>query len=125
MKPLGDRVADRCISPSWDSDLRLFMSILTWVCDVARLSWMVEEVPPCSLWYIVGCLLLLQDRSSEELRGAAAAVLAALGRAGGSHIWSNGGAAWEDAVRLGVAGLEDPHQASLHYSAVSKHACGG
>jgi hypothetical protein len=56
--------------------------------------------------------MLAQDRSSEELRGAAAAVLAALGRAGGPHIWTNGGAGWEEAVRLAVSGLEDPHQAS-------------
>eukprot|EP00775_Hariotina_reticulata_P011788 gene11788-11933_t len=46
-------------------------------------------------------------KSSDELRAAAASLLGAICRGGGSLLWGTGGYYAEEALRLAVAGLED------------------
>lgn len=48
-----------------------------------------------------------QDRSSDELRAAGAALLSAICHAGASYLWSSTGYYAEEAVKLAVAGLGD------------------
>jgi hypothetical protein len=53
-----------------------------------------------------------QDKVPEEVRCGFVHLLAALAQAGGTLLWANGGAAFEEAVRACVAGLDEPAQVS-------------
>lgn len=53
----------------------------------------------CSSW--------LQDRSSDELRAAAAGLLASLCKAGGAVLWGSAGYYAEEALKTAVTALED------------------
>lgn len=48
-----------------------------------------------------------QDKTSDELRAAAAGLLASICRAGGAVLWSAGGYYAEEALKAAVAALED------------------
>eukprot|EP00879_Flechtneria_rotunda_P018180 GHRR01019068.1.p1 GENE.GHRR01019068.1~~GHRR01019068.1.p1 ORF type:complete len:279 (+),score=119.00 GHRR01019068.1:164-1000(+) len=55
-----------------------------------------------------------KDKTSDELRGAAAGVLAAICWSGGAFFWSSAGYYAEEALRLAVAVVEDAAAAVSH-----------
>lgn len=52
-------------------------------------------------------LLLLQDKLSDDLRGAAAGLLASICKAGGAVLWSSTGYYAEEALKAAAAALDD------------------
>jgi hypothetical protein len=67
---------------------------------------MSSVVMACCNLHCVGTRVL-QDKSSDELRAAAACLLGAMCRGGGTLLWSAGGYYAEEALRIAVTGLED------------------
>lgn len=55
----------------------------------------------------VHAMFALQDKTSDELRGAAAGLLASICKAGGAVLWSSTGYYAEDALKISIAALED------------------
>lgn len=53
------------------------------------------------------CVCALQDRTSDEMRAAAAGLLASICKAGGAVLWSSAGYYAEEALKAAVAALED------------------
>jgi hypothetical protein len=71
-----------------------------WHCGTAHLTLQTTISWVCWCWSV-------QDKSSDELRAAAAGLLAAICRAGGAVLWSAGGFYAEEALRLAVGALDD------------------
>lgn len=55
----------------------------------------------------------MQDKTSDDLRACAAALLGAICRAGGAVLWSSGGYYGEEALKAAVTGLEDAATVSV------------
>lgn len=87
-----------------------------WVTLTHLLNTVQNSARPWQRCKMHGVLLhsaVLQDKSSDELRAAGAALLGAMCRVGGSYLWTSTGYYAEEALKLAAAGLDDAATVSI------------